>query len=278
MRWGYHHLSALTESTPRLVSLEIKLPTLSASFDDFRGSVLVRNAGPGLELERARYAVGGAALLLSETGIADGPHDDTCAECIDAGALERSMVFVPGVSGRLRRRLRERGARGRPGANEMSVFLNAFASSPSFPVVETDHREAPAGGCAGDAAGAGMYGGESGAGIWTAEDITLNSIVAGEFGAEKDLLKPGCMRMTFERVFERCVSAPWTIADGLSGGGRRRDRPPSRLASDLADLRVFLVPGKDAERARVVANDSGGEGALRVGMYAGMSCSGSWKE
>ena len=47
----------------------------------------------------------------------------------------------------------------------------------------------------------------------------------------------------------------------------------------MACLNDFLVPGKDADRARVEAGGStGGVGALRVGIYAGILCSTSRKE
>lgn len=181
-----------------------------------------------------------------------------------------NMFGVPGVNGRLRRRLRERVVRGRPEANEIVVLLRDFVSSASFPAVDTDQREAAPGGPISGAAG--MYGGVevSGMGIGITEDMTLNSIVAGELGAEKDLLKPGCMRTTFGCGSFRAPSAcgkPWEF----SGGGRRPKRLPSKLASDFAALRDLPLEGKDAERARVVVNFSGGEGAFLVGMYAGMS-------
>lgn len=216
------HRSTLAESVPLLVSLEIKLPTFNVSLDDFLGRVRPRDrdSGPGLELARIRNVDGGGAVVMSEdksggAGTTPVGGDETCTD--DAETLAPSIVFVPGVNGRLRRKLRERGARGKPGTNEIVVVLDSDvdASSPSRPVVETDQREAAAGGGMSDAVG--MYGGHSGAGAGRgiAEDITLNSIVAGEFGAENDLLKPGCMRTVFERGLglEVCVSLLWVIAD-----------------------------------------------------------------
>ena len=193
------HLSALDESVARLVSFENNRSTLSVSFEDFRGIARARDSGPGLELERVRDVEVGTPSVADpdKSDIAIGRVEN----CFDgeADVFEPSIAGVPGVNGRFRRRLRERGVRGRPEANEIVGLLRAFASSPSFPVVDTDQREAAAGGTINEVTG--MYGGVgvSGIGIGTAEDMTLNSIVAGEFGAENDLLKPGCMRMMFER-------------------------------------------------------------------------------